>query len=72
MRRSVYCTASFSICSLRRTKVLIIYPEFPLDYKLATLPTLRTGALDTAPSKKRAIKLTDDSSVFTTHHPKRL
>ena len=38
MRRSVYCTASFSICSLRRTKVLIIYPEFPLDYKLATLP----------------------------------
>ena len=71
MRRSVYCTASFSICSLRRTKVLIIYPEFPLDYKLATLPTLRTGALGQLPVEKRAIKLTDDSSVFTTHTTQR-
>jgi transposase len=27
-----------SICSLRRTNLPIIYPEFRLDYKLATLP----------------------------------
>ena len=39
VRGSVYCTASFSICSLRRTKFPIIYPAFRLDYKLATLPS---------------------------------
>ena len=38
MRRSVYCTASFSVCSLRRTELPIIYADFRLDYKLATLP----------------------------------
>jgi transposase-like protein len=27
VRRSVYCTASFSICSLRRAKFPIIYPD---------------------------------------------
>ena len=37
--------ASFSICSLRRTKLPIIYPEFRLDYKLATLPHLPPGEL---------------------------
>ena len=37
VRRSVYCTASFLICSQRRTKLLIFYPDFRLDYKLATL-----------------------------------
>jgi hypothetical protein len=49
VRRSVYCTASFSVCSRRRTKMPIIYADFRLDYKLATLPiakpvTLRTFA----------------------------
>ena len=38
MRRSVYCTASFSICSLRRAKFPIIYPVLWLDYKVATHP----------------------------------
>ena len=38
MRRSVYCTASFSVCSLRRAKFPIIYPDLRLDYKVATLP----------------------------------
>ena len=38
MRRSVYCTASFSVCSRRRTELPIIYADFRLDYKLATLP----------------------------------
>jgi hypothetical protein len=38
VRRSVYCTASFSVCSLRRTELPIIYADFRLDYKLATLP----------------------------------
>jgi hypothetical protein len=33
-----------------------------------TVPT-GTSVLDTAPSKKRAIKLSEDSSVFTTHRP---
>jgi hypothetical protein len=40
VRRSVYCTASFPVCSLRRTELPIIYADFRLDYKLATLPGL--------------------------------
>ncbi len=36
--RSVCCTASFSVCSLRRAKLSIIYTDIRLDYKLATLP----------------------------------
>jgi hypothetical protein len=36
MRRSVYCTNSFSICSLRRANFPIIYSVFWLDYKVAT------------------------------------
>ena len=40
VRRSVYCTASFSICSLRRAKLPIIYPGLWLDYKVATHPVL--------------------------------
>jgi len=35
---SVYCTTSFSVCSRRRTKMPIIYPDLRLDYKLATHP----------------------------------
>jgi hypothetical protein len=38
VRRSVYCTASFSVCSSRRTELPIIYADFRLDYKLKTLP----------------------------------
>jgi len=38
VRRSVYRTASFSVCSRRRTELPIIYADFRLDYKLATLP----------------------------------
>ena len=34
MRRLVYCTASFSICSLRRAKFPIIYPTFGSTTKL--------------------------------------
>jgi hypothetical protein len=34
---SVYCTASFFVSSRRRTKLPIFYPDFRLDYKLATL-----------------------------------
>jgi transposase, IS6 family len=34
----VYCTTSFSVCSRRRTKMPIIYPDFRLDYKIATHP----------------------------------
>jgi hypothetical protein len=40
VRRSVYCTASFSGCSRRRTELPIIYADFRLDYKLATLPVV--------------------------------
>jgi hypothetical protein len=39
VRRSVYCTASFWVCSRRPTKFPIIYPDLRLDYKVATLPT---------------------------------
>jgi hypothetical protein len=38
MRRSVYCTALFSVCSLRRAKFPIIYPDLGFDYKVATHP----------------------------------
>jgi hypothetical protein len=31
VRRSVCCTASFSVCSLRPTKLPIIYPDLRLD-----------------------------------------
>jgi hypothetical protein len=48
VRRSVYCTASFSVCSRRRTELPIIYADFRLDYKLATLPTQRSEKPDTA------------------------
>ena len=41
VRRSVYCTASFSVCSPRRTELPIIYADFRLDYKLATHPQVR-------------------------------
>ena len=37
---SGYCTTSFSVCSRRRTKMSIIYPDLRLDYKVATLPDL--------------------------------
>ena len=38
MRRSVYRTASFSVCSLRRPELPVIYADLRLDYKLATHP----------------------------------
>jgi hypothetical protein len=38
VRRSVYSTGSFSVCSRRRTELPIIYADFLPDYKLATLP----------------------------------
>jgi hypothetical protein len=38
VRRSVYCTASFSVCSLRRAKFPIIYPDLRFNYKVATHP----------------------------------
>jgi hypothetical protein len=38
VRRLVYCNASFSVFSLRRAKLPIIYLDIRLDYKLATLP----------------------------------
>jgi hypothetical protein len=40
VRRLVYCTASFAICSLRRAKFPIICPVLWLDYKVATHPPL--------------------------------
>ena len=43
MRRSVYCIASFSVCSRRRTELPIIYADLRLDYKLATLPSISRG-----------------------------
>jgi transposase, IS6 family len=38
VRRSVYCTASFSVCSRHQTKLPIIYPNLRLNYKVATHP----------------------------------
>ena len=38
VRRSVYCTASFPVCSLRRIELPIIYPDLWLDFKVATHP----------------------------------
>ena len=57
MRRSAYCTVSFSVCSRRRTELPIIYADFRLDYKLATLPAVdSTGAtIDFLLSAKRDV-----------------
>jgi hypothetical protein len=38
-RASVCSIALFSVCSLRRAKFPIIYPDLPLDCKVATHPT---------------------------------
>jgi transposase, IS6 family len=38
-RTSFCCTASFSVCSQRRAKLPIIYPDLRLDYKVATHPS---------------------------------
>gem|GEM_PF-5040933 len=43
MRRSVYSTTSFSVCSLRRAKFPIIYPDLRLNYKVATHPFAQGG-----------------------------
>jgi hypothetical protein len=45
VRRSVYCTASFSVCSLRLAKFPIIYPDLRLDYKVATHPAKQPSQL---------------------------
>jgi len=42
VRRWVYCTSSFSVCSLRRAKFPVIYSDLWLDYKVATHPYLST------------------------------
>ena len=47
MRRSVYCTNSFSICSLRRANFPIIYSVLWLDYKVATHPSAKELAART-------------------------
>src|SRR5271166_4283781 len=39
VRRWVYCTTSFSVCSLRGAKFPIIYLDLWLGYKVATHPT---------------------------------
>ena len=52
MRRLVYCTASFSVCSRRRTNFQIIYPDLRLDYKVATQPLCRS-ALAASSSRAR-------------------
>ena len=38
VRRSVFCTASFSVSSLRRAKFAIIYPIFGSTTKLQHIP----------------------------------
>jgi hypothetical protein len=44
VRRSVYCTSYFSVCSRRRTKFPLIYPDLRLDYKVATHPSGVSGS----------------------------
>jgi hypothetical protein len=48
------CTASFWVCSRRRAKLPIVYPDLRLDYKLATLPILALSLL----GKSRYAKVT--------------
>src|SRR6202047_324831 len=38
------CAPSFSVCSLRRAKFAIIYPDLRLDYKVATHPVEKARA----------------------------
>jgi hypothetical protein len=46
----VYCSTSFSICSRRRTKMPIIYPDLRLDYKVATHPISCARLMQAPPS----------------------
>jgi hypothetical protein len=47
------CTASFSLFSRRPTKLPIIYADFRLDYKLATLPLKMTGKSKTGAARRK-------------------
>ena len=55
VRRSVYCTASFSVCSRRRTKFPLIYPDLRLDYKVATHPFFVESGGDESPKKRNKV-----------------
>ena len=46
MRRSIYCSASVSVSSRRRTELPIIYPDLWLDYKVATHPQKAPHGVD--------------------------
>src|ERR1700723_1314938 len=49
MRRSVYCTASFSVCSLQGVKLPIIDPPFSSTTKLQHYQIAREGQADPKP-----------------------
>jgi hypothetical protein len=64
------CTASFSVCSLRRANFTIIYPNLQLDCEVATLPAKRhedwiapptAGVSYSAGSKPRAQPWTNET-----------
>ncbi len=56
VRRSVHCTALFSVCSLRRAKFPIIYPDLRLDYKVATHPCCVLATGDFARSESTSLQ----------------
>ena len=62
---SGYCTTSFSVCSRRRTKMSIIYPDLRLDYKVATLPLKKLSTLCVVEVELAdQNKLSDDSGTI--------
>ena len=65
MRRSVYCTASFSICSLRRAKFPIIYPSFGSTTKLQHIPPAPFPAQRQHHRVKRKYHQHDDKAAKT-------
>jgi hypothetical protein len=64
VRGSVYCTASFSVCSLRRAKFATINPDLQLDYKVATHPVRSPCPSYT----KKALDQADRTNVQHTAH----
>jgi transposase len=64
VRRSVWCTASFSVCALRRAKFPIIYPDLRLDYKVATHPSVHIICDNLSAHKTKAV------CDFLARHPK--
>jgi putative iron-dependent peroxidase len=64
VRRSVYCTVSFSVCSRRRTELLIIYHLRKSSPRDAVKPTSAHNALTTIIEDGEQLEIVRDNMPF--------